>query len=108
MQDAEMIYDSFYPMLNPKLKKRPTDYWRECCFATFMSDSLGLKLLDYVGADRLLWSSDYPHSETTFPNSQVIVKGNLVGVVALDRVGDQLWQPPAAGEDTTNDRLVDA
>jgi predicted TIM-barrel fold metal-dependent hydrolase len=78
LQDAEMIYDSFYPMLNPKLKKRPGDYWREHCFATFMSDSLGLKLLDYVGADRLLWSADYPHNEGTLGYTASVI-GEIVG-----------------------------
>jgi predicted TIM-barrel fold metal-dependent hydrolase len=81
LQDAEMIYDSFYPMLTPKLKKRPTDYWREHCFATFMSDSLGLKLLDYVGADRLLWSADYPHNEGTLGYTSAVI-GEIVDAVS--------------------------
>lgn len=65
LQDAEMVFDSFDTIVSPKLKQRPTDYWRQHCYATFMADSLGLKLLDYVGADRVLWSADYPHNEGT-------------------------------------------
>ena len=84
LQDAEMIYDSFYPMLNPKLKKRPTDYWREHCFATFMSDSLGLKLLDYVGADRLLWSADYPHNEGTIGYTEAVINEIVAAVSDTD------------------------
>ena len=30
-----------------------------------MSDRIGLKMIDYVGADRLLWAADYPHNEGT-------------------------------------------
>jgi predicted TIM-barrel fold metal-dependent hydrolase len=81
LQDAEMIYDSFYPILNPKLKMRPTDYWRQHCYATFMSDSLGLKMLDYVGADRLLWSADYPHNEGTLGYTSAVIN-EIVGAVS--------------------------
>ena len=84
LQDAEMIYDSFYPMLTPKLKKRPTDYWREHCFATFMSDSLGLKMLDYVGADRLLWSADYPHNEGTAGYTETVINEIVASVSESD------------------------
>ena len=27
----------------------------------------------YVGADRIIWASDYPHPEGTFPESQAVV-----------------------------------
>ncbi len=77
LQDAEMVVDSFGSMVSPKLKHRPTDYWRQHCFATFMADSLGLKLLDYVGADRLLWSADYPHNEGTLGYTASVI-GEIV------------------------------
>jgi predicted TIM-barrel fold metal-dependent hydrolase len=31
-----------------------------------MWDPIGLQLLDQIGADRVMWSSDYPHYESTF------------------------------------------
>jgi predicted TIM-barrel fold metal-dependent hydrolase len=27
-----------------------------------------------------MWSSDYPHSETTFPNSHAVIKRDFAGV----------------------------
>ncbi|WP_255326495.1 amidohydrolase family protein [Sphingobium sp. EM0848] len=73
LQDAEMVFDSFGPMMNPKLKQRPTDYWAQNCYATFMADSLGLKLVDYVGTDKLLWSADYPHNEGTLGYTGAVI-----------------------------------
>jgi hypothetical protein len=32
-----------------------------------------------------MWSSDYPHSETTFPNSQKAIASNFAGVPREDR-----------------------
>jgi predicted TIM-barrel fold metal-dependent hydrolase len=53
-------------MLDPMPKLRPTDYWRNHCYATFQTDAVGLSLLDRLGADRVMWAQDYPHSEGTF------------------------------------------
>ena len=31
--------------------------------ASFMVDPLGLELIDKIGVDNVMWSSDYPHNE---------------------------------------------
>ena len=66
LQDAELTYDVHRGMLDPKLKHRPTYYWHNNCYATFQTDTVGLRLLDSIGADRVMWAQDYPHSEGTF------------------------------------------
>jgi predicted TIM-barrel fold metal-dependent hydrolase len=65
LQDAEMLYDSYGTLLEPT-KHRPTHYWRNNCYATFQADQFGLANLDILGADRVMWAMDYPHSEGTF------------------------------------------
>jgi predicted TIM-barrel fold metal-dependent hydrolase len=35
-----------------------------------MVDPLGLKLIDQIGIDKVMWSSDYPHNESTFGYSE--------------------------------------
>lgn len=66
IHDADMIYNSFPNAMNPKLKHAPSWYWFNHCYATFMTDPAGLELLHRIGADRVMWSSDYPHQESTF------------------------------------------
>jgi predicted TIM-barrel fold metal-dependent hydrolase len=66
LQDAEHCFDALYDVFDVKIRQRPTDYWRSNCYATFMVDRLGFELLDYIGPDRIMWSSDYPHSESVF------------------------------------------
>lgn len=66
LHDADMIYNHFPTSMNPKLEHPPSWYWRNNCYATFMTDPVGLSLLDRIGADRVMWSSDYPHQESTF------------------------------------------
>ena len=66
LHDADMIYNSFPTAINPKLAHAPSWYWFHHCYATFMTDPAGLELLHRIGADRVMWSSDYPHQESTF------------------------------------------
>jgi len=66
VHDADMIWNSFPTVMNPKLKHPPSWYWFNHCYATFMTDPAGLELLHRIGADRVMWSSDYPHQESTF------------------------------------------
>jgi predicted TIM-barrel fold metal-dependent hydrolase len=35
-----------------------------------MVDQLGLEMIDRIGVDRVMWSSDYPHNESTFGYSR--------------------------------------
>jgi predicted TIM-barrel fold metal-dependent hydrolase len=63
LQDAEMLYDTYDYLFDPRPKQRPSYYWRQNCYTTFQNDRLGLQLLDYIGADQVMWASDYPHPE---------------------------------------------
>jgi predicted TIM-barrel fold metal-dependent hydrolase len=66
LQDAEHIYVSFKHMLDRPLQHDIRHYWDTHMYASFMVDPLGLELIDKLGADRVMWSSDYPHNESTF------------------------------------------
>ena len=41
---------------------------------------MGLRMRDVIGVDSLMWGSDYPHSESTFPKSREILDRILQGV----------------------------
>jgi predicted TIM-barrel fold metal-dependent hydrolase len=66
LQTAEMLYARFQHLMEPKISHHPTYYWQQHCYATFMTDPSGFRLLDQIGADRVMWSSDYPHLEGMF------------------------------------------
>ncbi len=59
---------------------RPSDFWRRNCFASFQEDAHGIRLRDVIGVETLMWGSDYPHTESTFPRSRDIVGEILTGV----------------------------
>jgi predicted TIM-barrel fold metal-dependent hydrolase len=66
LQDAELTYGAHREIYDWQPQHNPSYYWHNNCYATFQTDKIGLKLLDYIGADRILWGQDYPHSEGTF------------------------------------------
>ncbi len=74
LHDADMIYNSFPTAMDPKLKHPPSWYWFNHCYATFMTDPAGLELLHRIGPDRVMWSSDYPHQESTFGYSRSAIQ----------------------------------
>lgn len=65
LQDAEAMFDAYAEIIE-RPGERPAHYWRTNCSATFQVDALGLSRLDVLGADRVMWASDYPHTEGTF------------------------------------------
>jgi predicted TIM-barrel fold metal-dependent hydrolase len=66
LQTASMAYELYGDMLEPQIKHHPRHYWANNCYAAFMHDPVGMRMLDLVGVDRIMWSSDYPHVESTF------------------------------------------
>ncbi|MFP8876302.1 MAG: amidohydrolase family protein, partial [Myxococcota bacterium] len=51
----------------------PSEVFKEHVYATFIRDQAGLKLLPEIGVDRVMWSSDYPHGDSTFPHTREAV-----------------------------------
>ena len=56
------------------LKIKPSDYWRRQCFATYQSDPIGLRLLDILGEDNVMWGSDFPHPDGVWPDSKAFIE----------------------------------
>ncbi len=68
--DCDKVYASFESEMSPKLAKRPSEYWFENCYATFIEDPSGLRQLDLIGVDNVMWGSDYPHPESAVGYTQ--------------------------------------
>ena len=59
---------------------RPSDFFHRNVFLSFQEDGVGIRLRDVIGPDNMMWGSDYPHSESTFPQSRKILEEILAGV----------------------------
>jgi predicted TIM-barrel fold metal-dependent hydrolase len=56
------------------LDRLPSEVFQSQCYVTFQEDVVGIRLRDLIGEGSIMWASDYPHSETTWPNSQATVE----------------------------------
>ena len=49
------------------------EIWRRQFFATIEDDQPALRTRDLIGEDRLMWGSDYPHTDSTWPCSRQVL-----------------------------------
>jgi len=64
------------------LSEPPSFYFRRNLWWTYITDPVGLALLPFTGAERLMWSSDYPHGASTYPHSREVVARDHAGLDA--------------------------
>ena len=73
-------YDAHQYYVKPKLSRRPSEILYSQVAATFQFDRACLRSIDITGHKCLVWASDYPHMEGTFPHSQVVLDKLFDGV----------------------------
>lgn len=66
----------------------PSHYFRSNMYATFFSDPFGLRSLGDIGVDNVLFETDYPHSDSTWPDCQKTAKEQTEGA-GLDEVATE-------------------
>ena len=62
----------------------PSEYWQRNMFVEFMEDDLGVQLRDLIGVDNMLWGSDFPHAESTWPKSREFLERIFAGTPEAD------------------------
>jgi len=68
-----------------KLQLKPSEYFRRNCSASFIKDRVGVFTREFMGVENLMWSSDYPHTDTTWPKSRESIEFDCQGVSENDR-----------------------
>jgi uncharacterized protein len=65
-EHAEMFSDVW----SPELKMPPSEYFKRQCYVSVDSDEHPVKyVIDYMGSDNIVYSTDYPHVDARFPES---------------------------------------
>jgi predicted TIM-barrel fold metal-dependent hydrolase len=78
----------------------PSTYYYRQVYSCFFKDPVGVKLLDQVGIDNVMFETDYPHQDGTWPRSRQIAgehfghlpqeqidkiaRGNAISLLGLD------------------------
>jgi predicted TIM-barrel fold metal-dependent hydrolase len=67
-----------YTGCNPDV--RPSELFKEHIFGCFISDDTGIEIRDLIGVDNIMFESDYPHSDSNWPSSRVVLEKMLANV----------------------------
>ena len=66
------------------LTELPSFYMDRNVYASFIHDREGILSRGRPGGRNIMWSSDYPHSETTFPHSHKVIARDFAGIPEAD------------------------
>ncbi len=60
----------------------PSTYFHRNVWGCFFKDQTGIDMRAKIGIDRITFETDYPHSDSTWPDTKAVVTGMLAGVPA--------------------------
>ena len=77
----DCVYDRHrFSMGDTDMERMPSEYFLDNVYHTFQNDITACRSLDQVNPRRLMWASDYPHSDSTWPWSQDVIERTMAGL----------------------------
>ena len=81
---ADMEWNALKSKLDYAPELSPSELFARQVFATFEEEFFP-EQIPVLGADRCMWASDYPHTDSTFPESRRVIDETLGGLSDDDR-----------------------
>ena len=53
-----------------RLQMLPSEIFARQVYTTYEDEKVGVELIPRIGADNVMWASDYPHGDSTWPHSR--------------------------------------
>jgi predicted TIM-barrel fold metal-dependent hydrolase len=70
----------------PAISRLPSTYFHSNVSLTFIEERIALeRLRDLIGVENMMWSTDFPHPVTSWPNSRQVIHEQLAGIPADER-----------------------
>jgi predicted TIM-barrel fold metal-dependent hydrolase len=66
--------------MDSPLLELPSYYFRRQIHGTFIEDRAGIRERHHIGLNCIMWSNDYPHSNSLWPHSQEVIADHFQGV----------------------------
>lgn len=74
MHRMDHAYERFFGTLKGvELSKLPSEFFAENIYVTFQDDWSAFKMTHLMNPKRMMWANDYPHGDSTWPNSQPLL-----------------------------------
>jgi predicted TIM-barrel fold metal-dependent hydrolase len=78
-------HHEIFPWDVPQMKMKPSEYFKRQCWISFDPDESTLRFTaesPLVGADRIIWASDYPHPDAKIPGVVGELRAAMAGLSA--------------------------
>jgi predicted TIM-barrel fold metal-dependent hydrolase len=94
MEKADFVYDHHRRWTGQDFgDKLPSQVFREHVLTCFIDDETGLRNRHHIGVETLTWEADYPHSDSTWPESpEVLMKSLERAELTDDEIQMVTWQ----------------
>ena len=66
-------------------ERPPSAYIEECIYATFQDDWSVRHVIDAMNLERVMWATDFPHGDGTYPHSREVAKQVTEGMSEAQR-----------------------
>ena len=82
LERADTVWEEHRAWADTKrlVPEPPSTYWYRHGFGCFFSDRHGLASLDEVGVDNVTFETDYPHTDSTWPNTLQVAEEMFAGL----------------------------
>jgi predicted TIM-barrel fold metal-dependent hydrolase len=80
--DTMVINHGWDTFPDKPITEKPSFYWRRNMAATFEQDLIGVRNRYDIGVENLMWATDYPHPDSTWPRSQEVLREHFEDVPA--------------------------
>jgi predicted TIM-barrel fold metal-dependent hydrolase len=77
--DAVWEHHDGWQHTRDRIPEPPSTYYYGRIYGCFTADRIGLKNLDEVGPENICFETDYPHTDTTWPDTKAYVEKMLAG-----------------------------
>jgi hypothetical protein len=74
MYRMDHYYKRHQYMRFTELSRLPSEYFRDHIYLTFQDDWAAFQTTHLQNAERLMWGNDFPHSDSTWPWSQDVLR----------------------------------
>ena len=86
LQQWDYYANRFHDVNPIPIQYKPSEYFNRQIFASFINDNVGTTMIAAGwGVDNCMWSNDFPHGNTSWPNSREIIARDLAHIDAPTR-----------------------
>ncbi len=64
----------------------PSELFRQSIHVNYISDQSGIEQRHRIGVDNIMLGIDYPHTDTTWPNTQKVIAAQMAGIPDDERM----------------------